>query len=81
MLSAISPAVVVPTMLVLRDNVKGINEGIIVTQNSMFLLLRIGIATLVVAAANVDVVIAISLFSIFLGLIFSEGIIHCAGLQ
>ena len=28
LLSAISPAVVVPTTLVLRDTVKGINEGI-----------------------------------------------------
>ena len=33
----------------------------------------IGITTLIVAAANIDVVIAISLFSIFLGLVFSEG--------
>jgi NhaP-type Na+/H+ or K+/H+ antiporter len=58
LLSAISPAVVVPTILTLKEKVVGVNEGI---------------TTLIVAAANIDVVIAISLFSIFLGLIFSEG--------
>ncbi len=34
-----------------------------------------GITTLIVASANIDVVIAISLFSVFLGLIFSDGTI------
>ena len=33
----------------------------------------VGIVTLIVASANIDVVIAISLFSVFLGLIFSDG--------
>ena len=32
-----------------------------------------GIPTLIVAAASVDVVTAVSLFGIFLGLVFSEG--------
>ncbi len=32
-----------------------------------------GITTLIIAATNIDVVIAISLFSLFIGLIFSDG--------
>ena len=74
LLSAISPAVVVPTILTLKENVKGINEGICFDRSLYCVLsLCIGITTLIVAAANIDVVIAISLFSIFLGLVFSEG--------
>ena len=42
---------------------------------SSFIIIFLGITTLIVAAANVDVVIAISLFSIFLGLVYSEGIL------
>ena len=33
----------------------------------------LGIPTLIVAAASVDVVTAVSLFGIFLGLVFSDG--------
>lgn len=33
----------------------------------------LGIPTLIVAAASMDVVTAVSLFGIFLGLVFSEG--------
>lgn len=80
LLSAISPAVVVPTVLTLKETVKGINEGIVATTTPIHplslpspLSISSGITTLIVAAANIDVVISISLFSIFLGLIFSEG--------
>ena len=58
LLSSISPSVVVPTTLVFQEKVPGINTGV---------------TNLIVAAANVDVVVAVSLFSIFLSLVFSEG--------
>lgn len=58
LLSSISPSVVVPTTLVLQEKVPGINTGV---------------TNLIVAAANVDVVIAVSFFSIFLSLAYSEG--------
>ena len=35
--------------------------------------MSVGIPTLLVAAASIDVVTAVSLFGIFLGLVFSEG--------
>jgi hypothetical protein len=57
-LAAISPAVVIPTMLHLQKRHYGVTKGI---------------TTLIVAAASVDVVTAVSLFGVFLGLVFSEG--------
>lgn len=56
--AAISPSVVVPTMLNLQSRGYGVESGI---------------PTLVVGAASMDVVIVISLFGIFLGLAFSDG--------
>ena len=57
MLSAVTPAVVVPSMLSLAGRGYGTGQGI---------------PTLVIAAAGIDDVIAISGFTIVLGVIFSE---------
>ena len=59
-LAAVSPAVVVPSLLELQDKGYGVVKGI---------------PTLVIAAASVDDVLAISGFSILLGLAFQGGII------
>ena len=56
--AAISPAVTVPTTLTLHSQGYGLESGV---------------PTLIVGAASLDVVIAISLFGIFLGLSFSDG--------
>lgn len=61
LLSAISPAVVVPTLLNLKDRGYGEDKGI---------------PTLVLAACSLDDITAISMFSLFLGMIFSTGK-HC----
>ena len=53
-----SPAVVVPSLLNLSDRGYGINKGI---------------PTLVIAAASVDDVLAITGFGVMLGIAFSEG--------
>lgn len=53
MLAAVSPAVVVPSMLELQDQGKGKTSGVV---------------TLVLAGASVDDVVAITLFTVFLGL-------------
>ncbi|MCL4129876.1 UNVERIFIED_CONTAM: hypothetical protein GTU68_064674 [Idotea baltica] len=57
-LAAVSPAVVVPCLLSLSDQGYGVEKGI---------------PTLVIAAASIDDVIAISGFGICLGMIFSTG--------
>ena len=57
-LGAVSPAVVVPSMLSLQLDGYGVEEGI---------------PTLVMAASSCDDVLAISLFGVFLGVTFSEG--------
>ncbi|KAK7590370.1 hypothetical protein V9T40_001983 [Parthenolecanium corni] len=57
-LSAVSPAIVVPTLLVLKA--KGLGESK-------------GISTLVIAASSIDDIIAISAFGVILGLIFTQG--------
>ena len=57
-LSAVSPAVVVPSMLSLSMNGYGTSKGI---------------PTLVIAAASVDDVLAISGFGVALGIAFSKG--------
>ncbi len=57
-LSAVSPAVVVPSMLSLSERGYGIDKGI---------------PTLVIAAASVDDVLAISGFGVVLGIAFSTG--------
>ena len=59
-LSAVSPAVVVPSMLSLTEKGLGVNKGI---------------PTLVIAAASVDDVLAISGFGVILGITFSKGVI------
>ncbi|XP_064597587.1 sodium/hydrogen exchanger 9B2-like [Liolophura sinensis] len=56
--SAVSPAVVVPSMLRLQDQGLGTNKGI---------------PTMIIAAGSLDDVIAISGFGIALGMAFSEG--------
>ena len=61
-LGAVSPAVVVPSMLILQKNGYGVSEGI---------------PTLIMAASSCDDVLAISMFSIFLGVAFSEGHKFC----
>ena len=58
-LAAVSPAVVVPSLLELQDKCLGVAKGI---------------PTLVIAAASVDDVLAISGFSILLGLAFQGGV-------
>lgn len=58
LLCAISPAVVVPTLLQLKQ--QGYGEGK-------------GISTLVIAASSIDDVLAISVFSICISIIFSTG--------
>lgn len=55
-LAAVSPAVVVPCLLQLQNEGYGVSKGI---------------PTLVMAAASVDDVLAISGFTIFLGITFS----------
>ena len=60
-LGAVSPAVVVPSMLALQESNLGTNEGI---------------PTLVMASSSCDDVLAISAFGIFLGISFSEGNIY-----
>lgn len=58
MLAAVSPAVVVPSLLNLADRGYGLNKGI---------------PTLVIAAASIDDVLAITGFGVCLGIAFSEG--------
>lgn len=58
MLSAVSPAVVVPSLLSLKEKGYGENKGI---------------STLVIAASSFDDVIGISCFGTILGIIFSQG--------
>lgn len=58
MLSAVSPAVVVPVLLSLQERHYGESKGI---------------ATLVIAASSLDDIVAISIFGVFLGMIFSTG--------
>lgn len=57
-LAAVSPAVVVPSLLNLSDRGYGLNKGI---------------PTLVIAAASIDDVIAITGFGVVLGIAFSTG--------
>lgn len=57
-LAAVSPAVVVPSLLGLSDRGYGIDKGI---------------PTLVIAAASVDDVLAITGFGVSLGIAFSTG--------
>ncbi|BES88689.1 Hypothetical protein NTJ_01496 [Nesidiocoris tenuis] len=58
MLSAVSPAVVVPTLLQLKSVGYGESKGI---------------STLVIAASGLDDIVAISLFGVFQGMIFTPG--------
>ena len=58
-LAAVSPAVVVPSMLKLSDEGYGVEKGI---------------PTLIIAAASIDDVLAISGFSVMLGLTFAKGL-------
>jgi NhaP-type Na+/H+ or K+/H+ antiporter len=58
MLSAVSPAVVVPTLLSLKERGFGESKGI---------------STLVIAASSLDDIVAISVFGVFLGMLFSSG--------
>ena len=57
-LSVVSPAVVVPSMLGLSDKGYGLNKGI---------------PTLVVAAVSLDAVLAITGFGVCLGITFTSG--------
>ncbi|KAG7156541.1 sodium/hydrogen exchanger 9B2-like [Homarus americanus] len=57
-LSAVTPAVIVPCMLVLSEKGYGVEKGI---------------PTLVIAASTIDDVLAISGFGILLGITFAEG--------
>ena len=64
-MGAVSPAVVVPSMLSLQERHLGVDKGI---------------PTLVIAAASVDDVLAISGFGVVLGIAFSTGIEYYRGL-
>lgn len=57
-LGAVSPAVVVPSLLALQGKGYGEDKGI---------------ATLVIAASSIDDIVAISGFGVVVGLIFSTG--------
>ncbi|XP_051041409.1 sodium/hydrogen exchanger 9B1 isoform X2 [Phodopus roborovskii] len=57
-LGAVSPAVVVPSMLLLQENGYGVEKGI---------------PTLLVAASSMDDVVAITGFNTFLSIVFSSG--------
>lgn len=57
-LAAVSPAVVVPSLLNLSDRGYGLDKGI---------------PTLVIAAASVDDVLAITGFGVVLGIAFTQG--------
>ncbi len=57
-IAAVSPAVIVPSMLELRDQGRGMNKGVPV---------------IVLAGASVDDVFAITLFSVFLGMGIGSG--------
>ena len=57
-LGAVSPAVVVPSMISLQEKGLGVDKGI---------------PTLVTAAASVDDVLAISAFGVLLGITFATG--------
>ncbi|XP_073748146.1 sodium/hydrogen exchanger 9B1 isoform X3 [Callorhinus ursinus] len=57
-LGAVSPAVVVPSMLLLQENGYGINKGI---------------PTLLIAASSLDDIIAVTGFSTCLSIVFSSG--------
>ena len=57
-LAAVSPAVVVPCMLTIQEQGYGVSKGI---------------PTLLLAAASLDDVLAISAFVVFLGITFSQG--------
>jgi NhaP-type Na+/H+ or K+/H+ antiporter len=59
----VSPAIVVPQLLKLQEQGFGVHEGI---------------PTLVMAASSCDDVLAISLFTVFLGVAFSTGINNVA---
>ena len=62
MLSAVTPAVVVPAMLHLQERSIGTNHDI---------------PSLVIAASSVDDILAITGFTVFLGVVFSQGeLIH-----
>lgn len=62
--AAVSPAVVVPTMLSLSDKGYGLDKGI---------------PTLVIAAASIDDVLAITGFGVCLGISFSTGLFWNSG--
>lgn len=57
-LGAVSPAVVVPSMLLLQENGYGVDKGI---------------PTLLVAASSMDDIAAITGFNTFLSIVFSSG--------
>jgi NhaP-type Na+/H+ or K+/H+ antiporter len=57
-LAAVSPAVVVPGMLSLKKRNYGVGQGV---------------PTLLIAASSIDDVLAISLYTIFMGLALSAG--------
>lgn len=57
-LGAVSPAVVVLSMLMLQRQGLGVDQGI---------------PTLLIAAASIDDIVAITGFNIFLGMAFSSG--------
>jgi len=57
-LAAVSPAVVVPSLLLLSEKGYGVDKGI---------------PTLVIAASSIDDVIAITGFGVVLGITFSTG--------
>lgn len=56
-LTAVSPAVIVPSLLSLKEQGLGVDKGI---------------PTLVIASASIDNVLAISLFGVALGITFSQ---------
>ena len=73
-LAAVSPAVVVPCLLALQARGLGVDKGkTIVYITCVTLANNVGIPTQVIAAASIDDVLAISCFTVLVGVTFNPG--------
>ena len=75
-LAAVSPAVVVPCLLALQARGLGVDKGEMIVYPNLSYVTRaknVGIPTLVIAAASIDDVLAISCFTVLVGVTFNPG--------
>ena len=74
-LAAVSPAVVVPCLLALQARGLGVDKGEKekIENNTTAPTNNVGIPTLVIAAASIDDVLAISCFTVLVGVTFNPG--------